>query len=350
MARAELLQYDVGNDRQEKDVRFLAKQLETHLKERFNVLLSTVKYGIKDGHLIRQRTEEPFIESIKRGRDVIQALSPDNIDVERENAEVIGFEKIDSFLSNPTTPLESKMLSISPKGEEGSKYTHNFYDIFTLKEENGERYVELSRYSSGLTRRDYAVRLGLNPENPPQAQDFLKNPIKEDMSVTPEQIHEDLHIGVGYKYMLPSDFEKIIWTSPRVQFYAKRYESDPGNARYFNAFLNAADEEVWENKNRKEKGQIYIDSTYNPSSHEIKFLEEKKVRQAGGQCPGKSGADIENSKFSVSEFGMGGEDFGYKFDQEGPCKKCNADVKCGPCGICKACDLSIRASSKTGVN
>ena len=46
---------------------------------------------------------------------------------------LIGFEKMDAFLSDPVTPLGSKMLSVSPEGEEGSRYKHNFYDIFTLK-------------------------------------------------------------------------------------------------------------------------------------------------------------------------------------------------------------------------
>jgi hypothetical protein len=334
MPRAELLQYDIRHDWQEKDVQFLATQLETHLKERFNVLLSTVEYGIKNGHLARQGREEPFIETVKRGRDFIQKIDPRSMDIHREDAEPIGFEKIDSFLSDPATPINSKMLSISPKGEDGSKYQHNFYDIFTLKEKNRERYVELSRYSSGLTRRDYARRLGLDINNPPEAQDFLANPIKPGVQITPEQIHEALH--VNHKYMDSMDFKKI-WTSPFVQFYVKRYESNR-DARSFNAVLNAADQ-AWENKSYQDY------KIYTPSYGETRSLEEKKVRQAGGQCPGKSGADISNSPFSVSEF-----NFSYKFDQAGPCRECGADVLCGPCKLCKSCDLRIRASNKTKFN
>jgi hypothetical protein len=340
MIKTEVLQYDIRHDLKEKNARFLSKQLETHLKERFNVLISTVEYGIENGHLVREGTKEPFIESIRRGRDFIQKISLDNIDKKREDAEVVGFEKIDSFLSNPLTPVESKILSISPKGEKGSKYQHNFYDIFTLKEKNNKRYVELSRFSSGLTVNDYINRLGKNFKNPPQA-----NPIELPSSLSPREIHSFLH--VKHEYMEPSEFERI-WQSPLVQFFVDRYQLDR-SARSFNAILNAADE-VWKNKDR-EDDRKYEYLAKNTISYEyIKILEEKEVRQAGGQCPGKSGADINNSPFSVSAFGLG-ENFGYDFDQDGPCRKCNAiNVKCGPCGICKNCDLEIRASQKFSLN
>lgn len=337
--RTELLQYNIAYDQKEKDVQFIAKQLETHLRERFNVLVSIVEYGIRDGHLIRQGTEEPFVESIKRGRDIIQKLSPNRLDVDRENAEVVGFQKIDSFLSDPETPINSKMLSISPKGEEGSKYQHNFYDIFTLKERNGQKYVEMSRYSSALTRTDYANRLGLDPNNPPQAKDFLADPIKGGTHITPEEIHKKLHID--HNYMDPSEFMDGIWTSPLVQTFVKRYQLNR-DARSFNGILNAADE-VWENKNRKDKGEIYKDYLhYDPSHNDLRYLEEKEVRQAGGQCPGKSGADADDSPFSVSDFGNISKDRGYDFDHEGTCVVCKSGPRAlGPCEICEQCTVKI---------
>lgn len=289
MIRAELLQYDIAYDQKEKDVRFLAKQLETHLRERFNVLISTVEYGIEDGHLVRQGTKEPFIESIRRGRDIIQKLSPDPVDVDRENAEVVGFETIDTFLSDPATSLNSKMLLISPEGEEGSKYTHNFYDIFTLREKDGARYVELTRFSSGLSKQDYVTKLRLPYENP-KAEDFLSNPIKITPLLGPDEIHKLLHIN--HDYMEPSEFDRI-WNSSFLQFFVERYKLFK-NARSLKAFLNAADE-IWQ-------GKSFQSFDYRPSYEDTRCLEEKKVRQAGGQCPGKSGADINNFPFSVSDF------------------------------------------------
>jgi len=337
MFRPEIRQYNIEYDQKETDVKFLSKQLETHLKERFNVLVSTVEYGIQDGHLVREGTKEPFIESIKKGRDLIQSLSKDtiNVDREREDAEVTGFEKIDSFLSDPKTPLNSKMLSISPNGEKGSKYQHNFYDIFSLKEKNGKRCVELSRYSSALTRADYARQLQLDPNSPPEAKDFLANPKQfADLSITPEEIHKLLH--KKHEYMAPSDFMEI-WTSPLVQTFVKRYLLKR-DARSFNAVLNAADE-VWQNGN---KGQTYEGYSLYKLSHAIvKQFEEKSVRQAGGQCPGKSGADTSDSAFSVSDFGLIPDKFGKRTFKCPACGKTNVRpenkriTNCQHCGSSK---------------
>lgn len=336
--RTELLQYDITRDRTEKDVRFIAKQLETHLRERFNVLLSTTEYGINNGHLVRQGTEEPFIESVKRGRNFIQQFSPNAVDIERENAEVIGFEKIDAFLSNPATPLGAKMLSISPEGGDGSRYKHNFYDIFALKERGGERYVELSRYSSGLTRGDYINKLGASFKDPPQA-----HPIEFDIRFTSKEIHRLLH--KEHKYMSSMDFEKI-WNSPRGQFYAEKYIASK-DADSFNACLNAFDE-VWQELKKENNWQFENYAKTLPSYAEVRLMEKKEVRQAGGQCPGKSGADTNNSPFSVSEFGNFGKDRGYDFDHEGTCAVCNSGPKAlGPCEICEQCVVKIEKKEES---
>ncbi len=249
-------------------------------------------------------------------------------------------------MSNPLNPVGSKILSISPKGDEDSKYQHNFYDIFTLKERDGEKYVELSRYSSALSTRDYAKRLGFDPNNPPKAADFLADPIEiRNVFITPEEIHKDLHID--HEYMDPSDFLNEIWASSLVQTFVKSYQLNR-DARSFNAVLNAADE-VWENKNRREKGEVDNDYlNYNPSYSKLRYLEEKEVRQAGGQCPGKSGADINNSPFSVSDFAS--KDRGYDFDHEGTCAVCKSGPRAlGPCEICEQCTVKIEKEEKSGL-
>lgn len=291
----ELLQYDIAYDRFEKDRYFITTQLETHLKERFHVLLSIVDYGIVDGHLVRQGTNEPFTNVIARGRDYIRTIAPNSVDFDREDAEVEGFEKIDAFLSDPNTPLGSKTLSISPKGEEGSKYQHNFYDIFTLKRKNEQRFVELRRYSSALTPEDYVVQLpGLYPRSP-TAADFLANPIPvTDIFISAEQIHKELHRE--HDYTTTEDFEEI-WQG--VQPAVNRYLGSR-DANSFNAILNLADK-VWESQKKRKKGEAYIDyKNYFPSYAELRDYGNEEVRQVSGGCPGKSGA--ENSPFSVSEF------------------------------------------------
>lgn len=299
MAR-ELLQYDPTYDRKESDASYIGIQLQTHLRERFNVLTSTVEYGIVDGHLVRQGTTEPFIESIRRGRDTVRKLAPTPIDFDREDAEVIGFEnRIDPFFGDEKTPLESKILSISLKGDEGSKYQHNFYDIFTLKAKNGIRYVELSRYSSALTAKDYMDRLSKDRTgNPPSAADFLANPIViPHISITAEQIHQSLH--KEHSYMSVEDFDQI-WqgVQPAVLNYILNKD-----ANSFNAVLNLADK-VWQSQKLKKMGKSFVDySQYGFSRGELRSLGNEQVRQVSGGCPGKSGAS-DNSPFSVSEFGF----------------------------------------------
>jgi len=327
-----LLQYNIEYDRNETDTEFIMTQLETHLKERFNVLISRVEYEIVDGHLVRPGKTEPFIESIKRGRDLFRRLSMTPEDFEREDAEVIGFgEKIDPVLSNPETPVSVGFLNISPPS---GKYKHNFYDIALLKKRDGKRYVEYSRYSSGLMAQDYTrIFPGMDPENPPTPAEFLASPILIiDAHLSADQIHKMLHRD--HEYMTPEVFAEI-WHEVKNQGYVDRYLARR-DARSLNAILNFADE-VWENRKRKEAGLRYKDySDYSSSVLEIRYYENKEVRQVPTACPGRSGADI-NSPFSVSEL-----DFTYKFDQPGPCKQCGADVNCGPCGLCKSCDIAIR--------
>lgn len=333
----QLLQYDISYDRGEVDKTYIRTQLETHLKERFHVLLSTVEYGIVDGHLVRQGASEPFIKSIIRGRDILRRFTTNPEDFDREDAEVDGFKgTIDPFLSNSKTPLGTKVLSISLQG---GKYEHNFYDIFTLKRKGEQRYVELSRYSSALNTVDYAKILpGMNPNSPPTAADFLRNPIPiTNIFITAERIHKSLHKEHGY--MTETDFQEI-WrgVQPAVSNYLLNRD-----ANSFNAILNLADK-VWENQKRRKEGKSNIDYTnYVPTRARLREIGDEEVRQVSGGCPGKSGAD--DSPYSTSEFA----DMDYKFDQPGPCKECGGDVKCGPCGICKPCDIKIRRKANTKI-
>ena len=345
MSKEQLLQYNIGYDQHETDTQFISTQIETHLRERFNVLVSTVEYEIADGHLIRRGAGEPFIHSIKRGRDLLQRIDPNAVDVEREDAEVEGFESvIDPYLSDPSRLLGSKILSISLQGDEGSKYQHNFYDIFTLKAKNGKRYVELSRYSSALEAKDYAQRLpGFDTENPPSDVQFLSNPIVVDnVFVSSEQIHQALH--KEHEYMSSFDFVQI-WSA--VQPFAGRYLSNR-DARSFNAILNFADE-VWENKKRGMQDRESISyENYVPSHHEIRYFEEKEVRRVSTACPGKSGADVNDSPFSVSEFGnLESDKYGKRTFECPSCGKVNIRPENELLSNCQHCGSDVTCKETT---
>ncbi len=295
MPRAELLQYNIDYDRHETDTSFIMTQLETHLKERFNVLVSTVEYEIVDGHLVRPGKTEPFIESIKRGRDLLRRLSTTDEDFEREDAEVTGFsETIDPVMSDPNTPENVIVLNISlPSG----KYKHRYHDMATFKKRNGKRHIEYSRYSSGLTAQDYAEILpGMDPENPPSPEEFLATPIVlKDINLTSEQVHRLLH--KHHEYMTTEDFSEI-WRQVKGSVFVRNYllNRDPDS---FNGMLNFTDD-VWENIKRRKNGQVYRDYVDYPLSYsEQRSVEIREVRQVPTACPGKSGAD---SPWSVSEF------------------------------------------------
>lgn len=301
MNKEALLQYDIGHDRSEQDQDYIALQLQTHLRERFNVLVSTVEYEIRDGHLVGKGRKEPAIASIRRGRDHIQRLSPSAIDFDRENAEVEAFEAIiDPYFSNLQTPIGSKMISISLRGEEESKYQHNFYDIFTLRYRNAQRVVELSRFSSALESKDYAQRLpGYDQNNPPTADQWLRSPIiVPNIFVTAEQVHEAFH--KKHEYMAPQAFEEIwVTVQPLIRHYLVKRDAES-----FNAILNFADD-VWESNKKREMGKKYQDySGYIPSSDDMYRLGNREVRQVSTACPGESGAR-KNSLWSVADHAEG---------------------------------------------
>lgn len=74
-----------------------------------------------------------------------------------------------------------------------------------------------------------------------------------------------------------------------------------------------------------------------------------------GSCPAnsKNKISLTSSNILSKELILNsilGDEIDYEFDQDGPCEKCNADVACGPCGICKACDLAIRRDKEFSLN
>lgn len=341
---------------------YLSKQIDTFIGERLNVCLSKNKYEIKNGLVYGQDIDEPFVEVMKRGVDYRQRAEGENrVDKKREEAEVEGFSKIQAVMLNPSTPAGTMMLSVSPKGGKDSLYQHNFYDIFTLEEVEGKRFVEFRRYSSALTIEEYKDKLSplKYMENISSDADFLGNPLRIDnlFFENAERIHSYLH--KEHRVTEIGEFERI---KRRYQHLKSRYYAtkDP---LVLDAMMNIADEEVGLSERKKSK---FYSNLVGPNiplkidpltvDQEINYYGNLPVREVATGC-GSSGSTSKDSfnnsfsPFSISDFGLNGESIDYEFDQNGPCKKCNAiSVKCGPCGICKACDLAIRASQKFSLN
>lgn len=189
------LAYQNKKDKEKLDA-YTRKQLETHLGERFNVLLSETRYGIKDGQIYGGNTNEPFMDVLIRGANY-RRLHGNPVDYKREEAEVLGFGKIEEKLADENSRVGTMMLSISPKGGKDSIYQHNFYDIFTLKEDERGKYIEARRYSSGLSTQETVQKLKegylLRAESTPTAEQFLGNPIEIERNNTLFKDADDIH-------------------------------------------------------------------------------------------------------------------------------------------------------------
>lgn len=151
--------------------------VETSIGERFNVELFRENYQITNNLIFHPSYEEPFIEVIKRG----QKYRRDNgsNDTRRENAEGVGFAKVQDLLTRPNVPSDEKIIVISPCGSQDSIYQHNFYDVYQ-KGQAGQ--ITMSRFTCKFSYDQfYEAAQMLDsffdlPENPNDA-DFLSNPL-----------------------------------------------------------------------------------------------------------------------------------------------------------------------------
>src|SRR6185437_5512411 len=132
-------------------------QLETHIGERLNVGISQLRHNIVNGELRVADTDESLLDMLKRGRDYRRKHGKP-VDWAREEAEVIGFERIQKELADPNTPVGTMMFFVSPPGdiENGSIYKNNFYDVHYKVSDN---QVISFRFTSGLTKDESQERL-----------------------------------------------------------------------------------------------------------------------------------------------------------------------------------------------
>ena len=256
--------YDIENDRnkgfeinslapeermvkQEKLASYLSFQMETHLGERFNVVISEYGYDIKNGEIWGKDMGEPFLQSLERGRD-FRKTNGQVVDQRREEAEVEGFRKMQEVLVDESTPIGTMMLSISPPGLEGSSYLHNFYDILTVKEENSERLIVAKRIASSLTPEEYKEKIGafteIKVDETDIAASFLENPICIENTLTSEDLQYYLQKDHGF--MEKEELERIVGgCNSVIEAYSRAIIEQPGNDYLhkvlFDTVLNKAD-------------------------------------------------------------------------------------------------------------
>ncbi len=355
---------------------YTRRQQETHLGERFNVLLSKTQFNIAEGKMYSENAKEPFEDVLKRGRDYRRKYGKE-VDFLREDAEAVGFsEVIQKKLCDDGTTPGTMMLSISLPGGEGSTYEKNFYDIFTLKEGERGRWIDARRYSSSLNLETaFASRSVLDKDLPavfsPSAEYLLANPfeIKNPSFTTPELVYRELHDK--HEFISEEDFEQIlIMSMPAIVSYIDDLVDDPYNLQKqllnFNATLNVADR-AWSYLSLQKKSneqrilreyEYALPSGFNLSKTEIYNMGRLPVREVKTGCGSSGGFSLGGEQsssplgmFSVSEFGAGEDKFG---SREFDCPKCSKknirpkDQLIDKCQHCGSTSVSCESGEEDG--
>lgn len=310
-------------------------QMITNLGERFNVILSTYTYEIRDGELWGKDMDEPFMETLVRGRNYRKEHG-NPLDHRREEAEVVGFSKIQKIMTDESTPIGSIILSVSPPGLEGSTYANNFVDIHTKKQdEKGKIYVESQRVSSGLTIEETKEKVSAFAaievdENDPAAS-FLEQPIFVGDKLTAEDIR--FYFYREHDYMDERTFNTIKKGAFHlISEYAKSMVQRPDDRNYhrllYNAVLNKADE-IYERikvEGVETVGRISPIRTNQYIRQEIMEYGNQKVKEVRAGCGISGGFDLketQNASYSVSEFGAKKDKYGERNFKCPACKKEN---------------------------
>lgn len=347
--------YEAPNlkDRERLDA-YTKTQLETHLGERFNVLLSKTRYEIKEGQIFGENTNEPFMQMLLRGVEYRRKYG-NPVDWQREEAEATGFRKIEEeLLSKEATG--KMMLLVSPPGGKDSIYKHNFYDIFTLKEDEKGKHVEAIRYSSSLTNDEYIEKLNKSKEFDKNVKDcdFLANPIRVDSSFeSADDLHKYLH--KDHEFTTKEEFDQIVAiVTPLITSYVNTLSDNPFDERLqlltYNAILNKADVAITliKHKDKQKFVKDYLFKSQVSAKSDVFVLGKQPVRVVATGCGSSGGFSVTGnlnssfSTFSVSEFGA-------KKDQEWfSCPKCKYKAN-GPVGdTCPGCRLTKEEFAQNG--
>lgn len=342
---------EIELSKKEAFVAYTEKQLITHLGERLSVVLSKGRLDIKEGMLCGENADRSMLSMIVSGRDFRRKYG-NPVDFEREDAELLGFRKIEQILADPNTEIGSMILSVSPRGGERSDYKHNFYDVFTLKEDEEGRFVESRRYSSALSAEESVQRLGeITPVDTLLSADdvsLLANPILiENRDIkNAEDLHKILH--KDHEVMDEEEFERVMMLNRpyREAYLDALSRDDPDLPYYFNAILINADQLAGKTSQDGSK-TIYLFQPDTLAKKDIVELGKQEVRQVNTGC-GSSGGALENSPYSASNFALsiyGQDEFGNlafacpkcghvnirpKGEMIAACQHCNSsEVSCG---------------------
>ncbi len=351
--------------------------LKTMLGERYNAGISSREDRVMGGKIYSTFSDEPLETVFARGRDYRYENSSDH-DRMREQAELDGFSKIQEVLGIETTPVGTRMISLSPPGGEDSEYKHNFYDIFTLREKNDERVIEVSRYSSALERHEYidfaaSVSPGYFAEHEytdlPFDAYFLSKPIMIDPDQTGLTSADDIHNVLHKEHTTLSreDYEYILkGCEPLFLAYINVLATRPWaiteRNTLLNTIMNKADHLERETRDTGKWVTLYQRGVADEESidEQISYWGRLPVREVTTGCGFSGGFSIGAQEafsgggkldlgmsvpFSVMEFGVATDRYGKltfscphcKFENKRPynqlitnCQNvsCRRDVRC----------------------
>lgn len=311
--------------------------LVTNLGERFNVEISTTTYlQNPQGKLINRHHDEPFEEIIKRGVDY-RLRNGNPKDTTREEAELLGFLRAQELLRGNQT-----VVIISPRGESGSDYQHNFFDIYCKK----EGCVTVSRYSSKSDwGKFYNAAKIINPNLPaplkPTDSFFLSHPLATEKPAS--EIVKILNLSD--KTMDSLQFQKLALEDcgPAINLYLQKLRENPLEQdliRFYNFILKVADLAASQDPYSPNNPARLLTIKKSIANFGIEVVARnigvEQIRQVQTGCGSQGGLETNrnNSPWSVSEFGNNNDQEWFQ------CPKCRYKAN-GPVGnTCPGCGLT----------
>lgn len=332
----------------------LSLNIETNLKERFNVTESIGKFFLIDGDIYSEHfPEEPFGQVILRGANVRKEKGSSEFEREGFQGELGGWLEIKKILIDNTTSIGTKIVSFSPPGRvENTAYKGHFVDIFELALEDNRKFIKRSRLAVSYSDRQYAEKATIlksdffdNFDGRPLDAWYLSHPI-----VTQKNLHSFFELANG---MSGEQFQRV-YGDPTLQrlIGAYKHEIIAKDINWnhihiiFNAILNRADEVAGE---RQHSEHVLFRNSVSKHSliDDIYSYGLSPVREVvGGGCPTNKGFSIGlhgltlQDIFSNSIAQFGNESTATRWEYHlGSCVVCQSNyVDVGPCSICKDCE------------
>ncbi len=301
---------------------YIDMQLRTHLGERLHVGVSQLHHNIVNGELRVADTDESLLEMLTRGKNYRRKYGK-SVDWDREEAEVVGFARIQEVLADPNTPVGTMMYNVTQPGDvkNGTIYKGNFYDVHWKV--SGKKVISF-RYTSGLTPEESHKRLQVVDSRYQRVTsstdaEKIANPVKVKPGTkgleNPDAIHDFMH--VDHAHMSRQKFAVVMQVcQPLMDDYKQSLRDNPDNLaehkKRLDILMNYADNIAKELDSIAEghvvalhdpKGMKNVRPWF-PPEIDRNALAQQKVRVVATGC-GTSGG--ESSPFSVAESASGSQ-------------------------------------------